>query len=384
MAVKIVIGTQWGDEGKGKITDILSEKADIVVRYQGGNNAGHTVVISGKVYKLHLIPSGIFYPGVVCVVGNGVVLDPQEFIKEVDLLKKNGIKVSPDNLKVSKTCHIIQAEHKERDIQAESKRGEAKIGTTMRGIGPAYEDKISRHGLRAEQYGKELEPYLIDSVVYLNDAVKQGKKMVLEGAQGTMLDVDHGTYPYVTSSNPTAGGACTGSGLGPTCIDDVLGVVKAYSTRVGEGPFPTELKDKLGEEIRTIGHEFGTTTGRPRRCGWLDLVVLRHAVRINGLTELVITKIDVLDTLPLLKVCTGYKYKGKILKDYPSDLEVFKECEPVLVEFAGWQSDLTKLTDKKMLPPNALKYLEFIAQETGVPISIVSVGADREQTIFMK
>lgn len=383
MSVTILVGTQWGDEGKGKITDLLSEKIDIVVRYQGGNNAGHTVVIKDKTYKLHLIPSGIFYPNVVCVIGNGVVIDPQVLADEITMLSSFGIKVSPQNLKISNAAHVILAEHKERDAMSENSLGDNKIGTTMRGIGPAYEDKIARRGLRSEKYCKELAPYLVDSVVFLSDAIASGKDILLEGAQGTMLDIDHGTYPYVTSSNPTAGGACVGSGIGPTKINQVLGVVKAYCTRVGEGPMPTELTDSTGDFLQLEGVEVGTTTGRKRRCGWLDMVVLKHAVRVNGLTGLVITKLDVLDKLSEIKVCTGYEYQGDYLDNCPSDLNVFAKCKPVLKTFKGWMKPTTKIKQFGQLPLEARVYLDYIAEASGVPIKLVSVGSERNETIFI-
>ncbi|MFC1478513.1 adenylosuccinate synthetase [Candidatus Margulisiibacteriota bacterium] len=381
MSVKVLVGTQWGDEGKGKITDLLAEKVDVVVRYQGGNNAGHTVVLGDKTFKLHLVPSGIFYQNKVCVIGNGVVVDPNAFTEEVEMLRSQGIDVSPENLKVSKTAHIILPEHIERDSKSEDSLGEKKLGTTKRGIGPAYVDKVDRKGLRAEQYGKELAPFLVDNIAYLNEAIAQGKEVFLEGAQGTMLDIDHGTYPFVTSSNPTAGGACTGSGIGPTKIDGVIGVVKAYCTRVGEGPFPSELTDDVGGHLQKEGKEFGATTGRARRCGWLDMVILRYAARVNGLTELAVTKLDILDKLPAIKVCTAYRYKDTIIRDYPSELEVFKECEPVYEEFPGWQADTTAIKEYSQLPANARAYLDFIVKDSGVPISLVSVGSERNQTI---
>ena len=383
MSVTILVGTQWGDEGKGKITDLLSENIDLVVRYQGGNNAGHTVVIKDKIYKLHLIPSGIFYPKVTCVIGNGVVIDPQVLAEEIATLKACGINVSSANLKISNTAHVILQEHKDRDAKSEDSLGNSKIGTTQRGIGPAYEDKICRRGIRAEQYGKELAPYLVDTVVFLSEAIAQGKKILLEGAQGTMLDVDHGTYPFVTSSNPTAGGACVGSGIGPSKIDEVLGVVKAYCTRVGEGPMPTELHDETGAFLQREGAEVGTTTGRQRRCGWLDMVVLKHSVQVNGLTSLVITKLDVLDKLPEIMVCTGYKYKDQTILNCPSDLEVFAQCQPILKSFKGWQTPTNKVKIFAQLPTEAKEYLDYIATTSGVPLKLVSVGAERNETIFV-
>ncbi|MDR1997716.1 MAG: adenylosuccinate synthetase [Candidatus Margulisbacteria bacterium] len=394
MTVRIVVGTQWGDEGKGKITDLLAAQTDIVVRYQGGNNAGHTVIVGQEVFKLHLIPSGILFPDTVCVIGNGVVIDPQVLLEEMDMLRGRGIKVTPDNLKISSAAHIILAQHKARDLQQEADRADGqKIGTTGRGIGPTYVAKIDRSGVRMEMFLRrdipaelaafqaKLTPYIIDSVQYLNEALAQHKNILLEGAQGTMLDVDHGTYPFVTSSNPTAGGACTGSGLGPTKIDEVWGVVKAYSTRVGEGPFPTELFDKDGEYLRAAGAEFGTTTGRARRCGWFDALVVKHAARVNGLTDLVITKLDVLDKLPALKICTAYDIDGRTVGDLPTDLELFTRAKPVYTELSGWQKDTTQCRSFSELPSEALKYIAKLQELVGVKITLVSTGPDRAQAI---
>lgn len=394
MTVRVIVGTQWGDEGKGKITDLLAENTDIVVRYQGGNNAGHTVIVDKEVFKLHLIPSGILFPNTVCVIGNGVVVDPEVLLEEIEMLRGRGIKVTPENLKISSAAHIILAEHKAKDQQQEADRAEGKkIGTTGRGIGPTYVAKIDRSGVRMEvflrqsvpaklkKFQEKIKPYIIDSVKYLDMALAAGKNILLEGAQGTMLDIDHGTYPFVTSSNPTAGGACTGSGIGPTKINEVWGVVKAYSTRVGEGPFPTELFDKDGEQLRAEGAEFGTTTGRARRCGWFDAVVVKHSVRVNGLTDLVITKLDVLDKFPKIKICTAYKIDDNTVKDLPTDLELFSKAEPVYIELDGWQKDTTKCRSFSDLPTEALKYIATLQELVGVKITLVSTGPDRVQAI---
>jgi adenylosuccinate synthase len=396
MVVRVVVGTQWGDEGKGKITDLLAENTDIVVRYQGGNNAGHTVIVGKEIFKLHLIPSGVLFPNTVCVIGNGVVVDPEVLLEEIEMLRGRGVKVSPDNLKISSAAHLILAKHKKQDQEQETGRAAGqKIGTTGRGIGPTYVDKIDRAGARLEIFLRQtapqdeqlaklkdqLAPYVIDSVKYLNEALAAGKNILLEGAQGTMLDVDHGTYPFVTSSNPTAGGACTGSGIGPTKIDEVWGVVKAYSTRVGEGPFPTELFDKDGEYLRAAGAEFGTTTGRARRCGWFDAVVVKHAARVNGLTDLVLTKLDVLDKLPKIKICTAYEIDGQTVEDLPTDLELFSRARPVYIEVDGWQKDTTQCRSFSELPSAALKYIAKLQELVGVKITLVSTGPERAQAI---
>ncbi|MFC1517681.1 adenylosuccinate synthetase [Candidatus Margulisiibacteriota bacterium] len=398
MSVDVIVGTQWGDEGKGKVTDLLAENKDLVVRYQGGNNAGHTVVVGDNTFKLHLIPSGILFPKTICIIGNGVVIDPEILIKEITGLKERGISVTPDNLKISGSAHIILPKHKKLDQQQENDRkADQKIGTTGRGIGPAYVDKFNRSGVRMEAFlrpeeNKEklgeltklapvIAPYIIDSVVFLNNAVAKKKNILLEGAQGTMLDIDHGTFPYVTSSNPTAGGACTGSGIGPTKIDKVYGIAKAYTTRVGEGPFPTELNDDTGEFLRQEGKEFGTTTGRPRRCGWFDAMVVRHAVWVNGITDLVITKLDVLDKIEKIKMCTAYELEGKKLSHLPTGIEQLKKCTPVYEEMPGWQAKTTGIATFNELPKNAQKYLKKLEKEVGVKIKIVSTGAKRLETI---
>jgi len=405
MSCKIVVGAQWGDEGKGKIIDILSRDADIIVRYQGGNNAGHTVVIGDKEFILHLIPSGILRKGKLCIIGNGVVIDPEALLSEIEMLEKKGIEID-GNLMISESAHVILPYHKVID-----KRRGAKIGTTGRGIGPCYIDKMARCGIRmtdlvnpeglkkkiyanlegseefnAEQiyneyleYGKKIKKYLVNVSQVLNKAIAKKKDILFEGAQGALLDIDHGTYPYVTSSSATAGGACTGTGVGPTKMDKVIGVVKAYTTRVGEGPFPTEFGKDLMEKIRTKGKEFGATTGRPRRCGWFDAVIVRHSVAVNGLDEIVITKLDVLDETDKIKICTGYKYKGKLYKDFPADIEMLENCEPVYESCNGWMKDTTRATKYKDLPGNAKKYLVKLAKLLNVKISMVSVGSKREQ-----
>lgn len=420
----VVIGSQWGDEGKGKITDFLAEKADMVVRYQGGNNAGHTVVVGDQEFKLHLIPSGILYPGTLCIIGNGVVIDPKVLIQELDYLASLGI--STDNLRLSLRAHLIFPYHIKLDDLEEESKGANKIGTTRRGIGPAYMDKTARIGIRVvdlldeEEFAQKLKQniaeknkilqrvyntegfvfeevfdeyrgyisrlrqYMSDTSVMINQYLEQRKNVLFEGAQGTLLDVDHGTYPFVTSSHPVAGAACIGAGIGPTQINRAIGVVKAYTTRVGEGPFPAELKGPEGDAIRERGYEFGTTTGRPRRCGWLDLVILRYAARINGLNGLAVTKLDVLDNLEKIKVCTAYEYQGQVINEFPVSLKVLAECKPVYEEFEGWQSDTSKARKLEELPQNARRYLERICELVKVPLSIVAVGPKREQTIFLE
>lgn len=422
MATVVLIGAQWGDEGKGKVTDFLAEKAELVVRYQGGNNAGHTVVVGGKEFKLHLIPSGILYPEKMCLVGNGVVIDPEVMIKELEGLEKQGI--STENLRISPRAHVIMPYHQKLDRCEEARKGTNKIGTTGRGIGPAYMDKAARVGIRmadlvdpdefaprlkhileeknhllARVYGEEgfdynevleaysrhaevLKKYVADVSIVVNEAINQGKNVLFEGAQGTLLDLDHGTYPFVTSSHPVAAAACLGTGVGPTKINYVMGIAKAYVTRVGEGPFPTELNDKIGEYIRERGHEFGTTTGRPRRCGWFDVVVARYAVRINGLNSLAITKLDVLTGLDTIKLCTGYKYNEEIITEFPATLKMMAACEPVYEEFAGWHEDITGARRLEDLPANARTYLERLSELSGVPISVIGIGPGREQTII--
>ncbi|MDR3561834.1 MAG: adenylosuccinate synthase [Negativicutes bacterium] len=423
MASVIVVGTQWGDEGKGKIVDYLAEKADVVVRYQGGNNAGHTVVVDGVEFKLHLLPSGILYKGKTCVVGNGVVIDPAVMLKELKGMKDKGI--DTDGLRVSNRAHVIMPYHRRLDEVEEDSRGEHKIGTTKRGIGPCYMDKNARSGIRMVDlmdeeefsgklernleaknhllqavygaegfdfeslkkeylgYAEELRPYVTDTVVVLNDALEQGKKVLFEGAQATLLDLDHGTYPYVTSSHPIAGGVCIGAGVGPTKINKVIGVVKAYTTRVGEGPFPTELNDEIGQLIRERGHEYGTTTGRPRRCGWLDAAIVRYAAIVSGLDYLAITRLDILDGLKTLKMCVGYKYKGEMLKEFPASLKVLGQVEPVYEELPGWEESITGVRSYDKLPANARRYVERLSEVAKVGLGIVSVGPQRDQTMII-
>ena len=425
MSVKIIVGAQWGDEGKGKIVDLLSEDVDLVARYQGGPNAGHTVVIGDDEIILHQIPSGILRPHTKCVIGNGVVIDPNILMEEMEFLKSKGINVT-GRLFISHRAHLIMPYHRALDSKKESAASDNhKIGTTGRGIGPAYVDKYDRTGIRivdllspnvlkekiekniaeknillsqiyssepldakvvVEEYIKFdefIDEFVTDTSTFINEAIENGEEILIEGAQGTMLDVDFGTYPFVTSSNPTAGGACTGLGVGPTKIDNVLGIVKAYTTRVGMGPFPTEFDVEFSEKIRKLGGEFGATTGRPRRCGWFDAVVVKHAARVNGLTGLAITKLDVLDTLDEIKICTGYKYEDKIIKHYPAELWIQEGAEPILETHPGWKTSTENIKSYKDLPTNAKKYLESIKEAVGVNIEIVSVGADRNQTIMV-
>lgn len=423
MPAVVVMGTQWGDEGKGKIVDYLAEKADVVARYQGGNNAGHTVVVEGKEFKLHLLPSGILYKGKTCVVGNGVVIDPEVMLREIKGMQEKGIDTS--GLKVSNRAHVIMPYHRLLDEAEETYRGDHKIGTTKRGIGPCYMDKNSRCGIRVVDlldeeefseklkrnleaknhllkavygvegfdyetvrkeylgYAEELRSYVCDTSATLNKAIKNNEKILFEGAQATMLDLDHGTYPYVTSSHPIAGGVCVGAGIGPTKISKVVGVVKAYTTRVGEGPFPTELFDEVGDHIRERGHEYGTTTGRPRRCGWLDACVVGYAGRLSGIDYMAITRLDILDELATLKICVGYKYKGAVMDEFPASLKVLAEVEPIYEELPGWQSDTTSIRNYKDLPLNARRYLERLSEVADIKLGIVSVGPGREQTIIM-
>ena len=424
MANVIVIGAQWGDEGKGKITDLLSRSADVVVRSQGGVNAGHTVVVSGQTFKLHLIPSGILYPDTECIIGSGTVIDPQVVIDEMEQLKKLG--VTTDNLYISQTAHITMPYHRSIDQASEERRGDFKIGTTGRGIGPTYADKSERTGIRVLdlmdskllkeklewtinyknvileklynlpplnpkeviteylKYAEYLRPYVIDSSLKIYEAVKEKKNILFEGAQGTLLDLDHGTYPFVTSSNPIAGGACVGSGIGPTIIDRVIGVAKAYTTRVGEGPFPTELNEEIGDLLGDRGAEFGTTTGRRRRCGWFDAVIGRYAVRINGLDCLAITKLDVLDELEEIKVCVAYEIDGETCYHFPSNASHFANCKPIYKTLPGWQQSTTECRSLADLPQQALDYLKFLAELMEVPIAIISLGASRDQTIIVE
>ncbi len=424
MANVIVIGAQWGDEGKGKITDLLSRSADVVVRPQGGVNAGHTIVVQGQTFKLHLIPSGILYPETECIIGSGTVIDPKVLLEELRQLHE--LNVATDHLFISQTAHITMPYHRLLDQASEERRGKKKIGTTGRGIGPTYADKSERTGIRVVDlmnpdelqeklewtinyknvileklynldpldpqvvieeyidYAERLRPYVVDSSLKIYEAIQQKKNILFEGAQGTLLDLDHGTYPYVTSSNPIAGGACVGSGIGPTVIDRVIGVAKAYTTRVGEGPFPTELHGEIGEQLGDRGAEFGTTTGRRRRCGWFDAVIGRYAVRVNGLDCLAITKLDVLDELTEIKVCVAYELDGQTCHHFPSNASEFARCTPIYETLPGWQKsteDCRKLED---LPQEALDYLKFLAELMEVSISIVSLGASRDQTIIVE
>jgi len=422
MANTILVGAQWGDEGKGKIIDVLTEQADVVVRTQGGNNAGHTVFIGQKKYVLHLIPSGILRKKKTCVIGNGVVVDPIGLVSEIEGLRKIGVKVN-GNLFVSETAHVVFPYHRELDAQREVLKGKNKIGTTKRGIGPAYGDKAARVGLRmidlinAERFeqklatkikennevlkafgakplsfkevhktyreaGNYLRPFVTNTVTLLHQAVRRGDDILFEGAQGTFLDIDHGTYPYVTSSNTTSGGACTGSGVAPNRMDRVVGVLKAYTTRVGEGPLPTESAE-IADMLHAMGREFGATTGRARRCGWFDSVATRHATMVNGIDDLAVTNIDGLDTVETIKVCIGYR-DGKKKYDYmPNDVEVLARCEPVYAEFPGWRTPTDKARSWKQLPPKCREYLKAIAELTEAKLFIASVGPGREQTIFV-
>ncbi len=424
MPVLVVVGAQWGDEGKGKIIDLLTERADIVARYQGGHNAGHTVVVGMDEFILHLIPSGILHKGKKCVIGNGVVVDPAALLDEMEGLRQRGVRFD-DSLLISRNAHLIMPYHRALDIASEKMKGANKIGTTGRGIGPSYADKISRKGIRMADlldpevfrekvsaaigeanflleryyhaplvnqdqvieeylaYGQRLKKYIDDTSVFLGEAIKKGKKVLAEGAQGTHLDVDHGTYPFVTSSSPTAGGACTGLGIGPGSVNEVVGIVKAYTTRVGSGPFPTELTDKTGELLRERGREYGATTGRPRRCGWLDIVLLRHSVRVNGFTNIAVTKLDVLDTLDEIKICTGYKFKGKVLTEMPAELSVLEQCVPQYITMPGWKQTTIGIRKYGDLPKKARTYLEKLSRLCGVKPSIISTGARRDETIIL-
>ncbi|QHU99352.1 adenylosuccinate synthase [Synechocystis sp. CACIAM 05] len=424
MANVIVIGAQWGDEGKGKITDLLSRSADVVVRPQGGVNAGHTIVVNDQTFKLHLIPSGILYPDTECIIGSGTVIDPKVLLQEFDQLE--ALDVSLDRLYISQTAHVTMPFHRLLDQASEEKRGEHKIGTTGRGIGPTYADKSERMGIRVVDlmnpeilrkkllwtveyknvvldklydlppldpetviaeyttYADRLRSHVVDSSLKIYEAIHQRKNILFEGAQGTLLDLDHGTYPYVTSSNPIAGGACVGAGIGPTMIDRVIGVAKAYTTRVGEGPFPTELDGELNQHLCDRGAEFGTTTGRRRRCGWFDGVIGRYAVRINGLDCLAITKLDVLDQLEEIKVCVAYELDGKTCDHFPGNAAEFARCQPIYKTLPGWQCSTEECRTLEDLPPQALDYLKFLAELMEVPIAIVSLGASRDQTIIVE
>jgi adenylosuccinate synthase len=418
MANVVIVGAQWGDEGKGKVVDIYTEYADEVVRFQGGNNAGHTLVVGNEKTVLHLIPSGILHEGKRCLIGNGVVLDPKVFLQEIEQLKKRGYLADDGQLVIDGNAHVIMPWHKAIDIAREKKSGERKIGTTGRGIGPTYEDKVGRRGIRIvdlikpeifarknfflehylgekplneaeilteyDAYGKELAKYVDHTSLLLNRSIAAGRNVLFEGAQGSLLDIDHGTYPYVTSSSTVAGGACIGTGVGPRFLHEVIGIAKAYVTRVGEGPFPTELHDEMGDKLRREGNEFGSTTGRPRRTGWFDAVALRDAVRASGMTGLAITKMDVLNDLESIKICTAYAYRGDLLEEFPKDLDVLKECSPVYEEMPGWQCDLTEARNPEDLPEKARAYLRKLEQVIGCPVILVSVGPRRDQTIQLR
>ncbi len=424
MANVIIVGAQWGDEGKGKVVDIYTEYAQDVVRFQGGNNAGHTLVVGDEKTVLHLIPSGILHEGKRCIIGNGVVLDPKVFLEEIDGLKAKGCMQDDAQLMVDGAVNLIMPYHKVIDIAREQKSGAKKIGTTGRGIGPTYEDKVARRGIRFADllkpevfkrklkdvlpeknfyienylgekpldeaaiveeylgYAERLRGYLGRTSTYLDKVVKEGHNILFEGAQGSLLDIDHGTYPYVTSSSTIAAGACTGSGVGPTMIDEVIGISKAYVTRVGEGPFPTELLDEMGDQLRAAGSEFGATTGRPRRTGWLDIVALREAVRTNGLTGIALTKMDVLNDLDTIKACTTYRVGEKLVDEFPQDLDELKACTPVYEEVTGWQQDISEAKSYDELPAAAKAYVDQIEQWTGCPVVLVSVGPRRDQTLI--
>ena len=422
MPVSVVIGAQWGDEGKGKVVDLLAPQVDVVARYQGGANAGHTIMWGDETFVLHLIPSGIFHDGTACVIGNGVVIDPAALVDEIRQIEALGYPVE-GRLKISHNAHLIMPYHKALDQARERWRDAEAIGTTGRGIGPAYVDKFARSGIRVvdlldrdglrakltaaieekndilsavydserldvdaivEEYvefDQLIDPYVTDTSAFLNDALAEGQTILAEGAQGALLDVDHGTYPYVTSSHPTSGGACTGLGIPPTAIDRIIGIVKAYSTRVGNGPFPTELMDETGERLRAEGHEFGATTGRPRRCGWLDLVALSYTTRLNGFTELAVTKLDVMAGLDELQVCTAYEIDGKRTDRFPTDLRTLSRATPIYETLPGFAADMSGITEIENLPGEARAYLQFVSDHLGVPITVIGTGPKREQTL---
>jgi len=423
MANVVIVGAQWGDEGKGKIVDLLTQYADLVVRFQGGNNAGHTIVLKGEKFVVHLIPSGILYEDKKCIIGNGVVLDPAVLIEEIDEIKKRGYFKDDSQLMISEATHLILPYHRRIDIAREKI---FKIGTTGRGIGPAYEDKVVRCGIRVVdlinekifrekleanliqknvyltqvlkekgfefseifdeylQYKNRLEKYVKNTSLILYEEIEKGKHVLFEGAQGALLDMDHGTYPYVTASNTVAGNACAGSGIGPTMINSVIGIAKAYTTRVGEGPFPTELQDELGEKIRQKGGEYGATTGRPRRCGWFDAVVVNHSIRVNGIREIVITKLDVLNDFDTIKICVGYRVDGKVFYHVPSNFEILKNSEPVYEELRGWKTEIKGVRNFKDLPRNAKLYIRRIQELINTKITMISVGSERDETVEVK
>ena len=424
MATAMVLGTQWGDEGKGKIVDYLAQKADVVIRSQGGNNAGHTVVVDDKAFALRLLPSGILFSDKTCIIGSGVVVNPEVLLQELDGMKEKGVTIS--KLEISTRAHVIMPYHIRIDEEDEKLKGDAKIGTTKNGIGPCYADKINRVGIRIGDlmdkdifakklrvnlklknrlfetyygcqgfdfdtiyqeylgYADRIRPYVKDTNYSANVYINEGRKVLFEGAQATMLDIDHGTYPFCTSSNPIAGGACTGSGVGPRRMENIVGVVKAYTTRVGAGPFPAEQNNEIGEYLRNTGHEFGTVTGRPRRCGWLDTAVVKYAAMLNSLDYLAITRLDILDDLDTIKICTGYRYNGQLLPEYPASLEVLEQVEPVYEEMPGWKTDISACKTYDELPEAARKYVERISELVGVPLGIVSVGPNRSQTIILQ
>lgn len=424
MSTVVISGTQWGDEGKGKIVDYLAQQADTVVRFQGGSNAGHTVTVGGEEYKLRLLPSGILYKGTTCVIGNGVVVDPQTLLEEIDSLKVRGIETA--GIRLSNRAHVVMPWHKLIDALGEELRGDNKIGTTKRGIGPCYIDKADRIGIRIcdlidaeefairvrdvlkiknlilqkvynhapldaeeiireyEGYAERLRPFVCDTITLLNDQIDAGKKILFEGAQATMLDIDYGTYPYVTSSHPISGGVGVGAGVAPKRLDTVVGVVKAYCTRVGEGPFPTEQLNDIGDKLREAGHEFGTVTGRPRRTGWLDACIVKYAGQLSGTDYMAVTRLDILDTFDEIKMCTAYKVDGEILNEIPASLKVLAKVEPVYETFAGWKTDISNVRRYEDLPVNARKYLERMAEVTGIKLGIISVGPNRDQTIVLE
>jgi len=376
-----IIGMQFGDEGKGKIIDFLAEKADVVARFNGGNNAGHTIKINDKTTILHLIPSGILHKGKINIIGNGVVVDPKVLLKEIEDLKNKGVNVTPDNLIVSENAHVILEKHIKED-----KEKNKHLGTTARGIGPAYTDKTARKGLRIIDYinkDKELKPFAKNTTLLINNLIDKNKKILFEGAQGTLLDIDFGTYPYVTSSNATVGGICTGLGIGPKKIDQVIGVAKAYTTRVGNGPLPTELKDDIGAQIQNVGKEVGATTGRARRVGWFDALMCRYSVMVNGSDSITLTKLDVLSGLEEIKICVGYKYQNKIIKNFTTNLKILEKSEPIYEELTGWKENLDNISNFNDLPESAKKYIKRIEELIEVPICIVSVGPERNQTIIL-
>ncbi|MBI4531814.1 MAG: adenylosuccinate synthase [Candidatus Latescibacteria bacterium] len=425
MPTRVVVGSQWGDEGKAKIVDFLTKDADIVVRFQGGANAGHTVKVDGQEFIFHLIPAGMMHPGKIGVIGNGVVIDPAALLKEIDDLERQGINIE-GRLFISQNAHVVMPYHKLLDQADESNKGREKIGTTGKGIGPCYRDKIARRGIRVvdlidrksfreklmanireyneiliklygyqkldeeqiiEEYiafDQRIDPFVRDTSIFLNEAIDAGSHVLFEGAQGTLLDIDHGTYPFVTSSTTTSGGACSGTGVGPTKIDEVIGVTKAFTTRVGNGPFPTELTGEMGNRLRDLGHEYGATTGRPRRTGWFDVVIVRLSARINGFSSLAITRLDILDSLPTLRICTAYRCQDRILENFPSDPRILDQCEPIYEECEGWGAPTVGVRRFEDLPMNAQRYLNRISELTRTPVSLISVGADREETIVVE